>query len=233
MRIIAIGDTHGRDTWKQIVNKEMDADKIVFMGDYFDSKDNINAEIQKLNFQEICEIKRLYPDKFILLVGNHDYHYLRTVDEQYSGYQMWQKQDIGALLDMAINEGIIQMCYINGDFLFSHAGVTKTWCDNNGIDVKADIDISHDINELFFFKPSAFQFKSGKNSSPYGDDITQSPIWVRPQSLLQDQISWYIQVVGHTIQNEIKDYIALSLIDTIDAGEYLSITNGKRKTEKI
>jgi len=233
MRIVAIGDTHGRDTWKQIVDREMDADKIVFVGDYFDSKDKISPEVQKLNFQEICEIKRLFPDKIVLLFGNHDYHYLRTVDEQYSGYQMWQKTDIGAMLDGAINEGIIQMAYVNGDFLFTHAGVTKTWCENNGIEVSKDTDVSHDINELFFFKPSAFQFKSGKNHSAYGDDITQSPIWVRPQSLLQDQINWYIQVVGHTVQDKVNDYFGIILIDTIDVGQYLSITDGVRKTETL
>ena len=35
---IAIGDVHGRNTWQQIVNLEIDnVDKIIFVGDYFDS----------------------------------------------------------------------------------------------------------------------------------------------------------------------------------------------------
>jgi predicted phosphodiesterase len=231
MRIVAIGDTHGRDTWKKIVDKEMDADKIVFMGDYFDSKDNINAEIQKLNFKEICEIKQLYPEKFILLFGNHDFHYIRGIREQYSGFQEWQMTDIGELVHNAIDKNIVQMCYMNGNFMFTHAGVTKTWCENNGIDLSQDIEEA--INLKFYFNPAAFKFKAGKNASQYGDDVTQSPIWVRPSSLLEDQINDYIQIVGHTVQKEIVDYIALSLIDTIEVGEYLSITNGKRKTEKL
>jgi predicted phosphodiesterase len=36
MKIIALGDTHGRTMWKDIVAKESDADKIVFNGDLSD-----------------------------------------------------------------------------------------------------------------------------------------------------------------------------------------------------
>jgi predicted phosphodiesterase len=39
MKLIALGDTHGRSKWKEIVEKENDADKIIFIGDYFDAKD--------------------------------------------------------------------------------------------------------------------------------------------------------------------------------------------------
>lgn len=35
MRIVALGDTHGRVLWKEIVAKEKDADKIVFIGELF------------------------------------------------------------------------------------------------------------------------------------------------------------------------------------------------------
>lgn len=41
MKIVAIGDIHGRDIWEDIVKKEHDADKIVFVGDYFDTRDNM------------------------------------------------------------------------------------------------------------------------------------------------------------------------------------------------
>jgi predicted phosphodiesterase len=37
MKIVAIGDIHGRDYWKQIIEQEQDADVFVFVGDYFDS----------------------------------------------------------------------------------------------------------------------------------------------------------------------------------------------------
>lgn len=34
MQIIAIGDVHGRDTWKEI--EDHDADQLIFIGDYVD-----------------------------------------------------------------------------------------------------------------------------------------------------------------------------------------------------
>ena len=33
MKYVLIGDNHGRTNWKQIVEKEKDADKFIFFGD--------------------------------------------------------------------------------------------------------------------------------------------------------------------------------------------------------
>ena len=67
MKIIGIGDLHGRPYWKQIWEKHSDADKIVFVGDYFDSLDGYtelpvySAAEQIYNFREICALKREFP----------------------------------------------------------------------------------------------------------------------------------------------------------------------------
>ena len=37
MKIIALGDIHGQKKWEKIVEKNSDADEIIFLGDYFDS----------------------------------------------------------------------------------------------------------------------------------------------------------------------------------------------------
>lgn len=217
MKIIAIGDIHGRADWKRIVSGET-FDKVVFVGDYFDTRDGISPTQQKDNFREILEFKKANPDKVVLLFGNHDYHYLKGVEETYSGFQMWQKTDIQELLHPAIDAGLIQMCFVWENLLFSHAGVTKTWCANNGI--TGDYETS--INDLFRFKPLSFRFTSGKNGCNYGDDVEQSPIWVRPESLFEDMIDGYVQVVGHTTQDWIELSEDVVLIDTLGtSGEYL------------
>ena len=36
-KVIVLGDTHGRDIWKKIVEANPDADLFIFIGDYFDS----------------------------------------------------------------------------------------------------------------------------------------------------------------------------------------------------
>ena len=226
MKIIALGDTHGRVIWKDIVAKELESsDKIIFIGDYFDTRDNgISGNKQIVNFKELLQLKRDNPDKVVLLFGNHDFHYLRGVGETYSGYQAGYAIDIGAAINDAIAEGIMQMCYRIDKYVFTHAGVTKTWCLDNEIDVT---NLETSINDLFKYKPLSFKFTMGDNYSQTGNDVCQSPIWVRPVSLLRDMVDDITCVVGHTTVNEIGISDKLILIDTLGiTGDYLTIIDG-------
>lgn len=178
MKIIALGDTHGRTNWKSITQNET-ADYVIFIGDYFDTHEEITAEKQIRNFQDILAYKKTYGDRVILLFGNHDYHYLRSAPEIYSGYQKEHQADIQALIHQALDQDLLQMCFVWQHFLFTHAGITKTWCQYHGI---YNINIEIEVNGLFRCRPECFRFRWGKNKSKQGDDIEQSPIWVRPQS---------------------------------------------------
>ena len=226
MKIIALGDIHGRTIWKGIVNNNL-SDKIVFVGDYFDSKYGISPEKQKENFRDIIEYKRLNKNKVILLIGNHDFHYLKSTEKHYSGFQPGHKIEIQELLHEAIDNDFIKMCHIEGNVIFSHAGFTKTWCKNNLGYENPDIgNFENLVNDLFKNKPNAFKFTPGKNNSTIGDDICQTPIWVRPNSLLIDKIDNFIQVVGHTEQISLIKIEDIILIDSLGTtGEYLQITD--------
>lgn len=193
MKIISISDLHGRNIWKTIIKKP--ADRYVFLGDYFDTHDNIPAHKQIKNFEEILNFKLANPQKVKLLIGNHDYHYLPDAQETYSGYQNEHRDDIQSLLVRALRVDALQPCFVHNQYLFVHAGITKTWCVTNNIDTDF---IEPELKILFDANKQAFKFTPGENSSPFGDDITQSPFWVRPASLVKDQIGGYIQVVGHT-----------------------------------
>jgi len=61
MKILGIGDIHGRDTWKDILDQDFDL--AVFVGDYFDSFD-ITAVEQIFNFEEIIRAKQQASDVF-------------------------------------------------------------------------------------------------------------------------------------------------------------------------
>lgn len=69
MKTIFIGDIHGRDIWKDIVSQEK-PDRVVFIGDYFDSFD-IKGPVQIHNFKEIIEFKKSGECEVIMLIGNH------------------------------------------------------------------------------------------------------------------------------------------------------------------
>ena len=197
-KTVIIGDTHGRDCWKQIVASES-PDRVIFIGDYFDSFDNTAVE-QMHNFQEIIDWKQSGQSEVIMLIGNHDYHYMRGVTQYYSGYQSGARPAIEQLLYE--NKNHMQMAYGMNGFIFSHAGVSSDWLKIHGYDNESNlIDW---INDMWKYKPNVFGF-AGRD--PYGDSTISSPIWIRPYSLqkanrdtLRDQ---FIQVVGHTTQGKI------------------------------
>jgi predicted MPP superfamily phosphohydrolase len=199
MKCVVIGDIHGRDCWKQIVVNEQ-PDRVIFIGDYFDSYDNYTAAEQMHNFKEIIEYKESGKSEVIVLIGNHDYHYMRGINEHYSGYQSGARPAIEQLLYE--NKNHMKMAYGMNGFIFTHAGVSMDWLQIHGYDNESNlIDW---INDMWKYKPNTFSF-AGRD--PYGDSKISSPIWIRPYSLqaanrdtLRDQ---FIQVVGHTTQGKI------------------------------
>lgn len=229
MKIAVIGDIHGRNSWEKIVSK--DYDKIVFIGDYVDSYE-IKPIAQLENLQKIKKFKE-ENENVILLLGNHDYHYL--FDEiRYSGYQIDYKKEFQDIFKEMLDNNLIQASWYYNDVLFTHAGVTDTWIKSTGYegDLKDIKSISEYINDLLINYNGEFHFKDRFFNNPYGNDIFQSPIWIRPQSLLIDRLK-FRQVVGHTSVDEIEieDYIAF--IDSLKNDNYLEIDNNKFKPTKI
>ena len=240
---IYIGDIHGRTIWKDIVDAHPDASTINFIGDYFDSFD-ISPVEQLHNIGQIVEFKKdkNFPGrtKVNLLIGNHDHHYWPGVGGSgTSGYQVVHSFQFEQFFN--INKAHFKMAALVGNVLCTHAGVSPIFLKDNGWN-EGD-DIVEFLNDLFTYKPRVFQF-NGRN--PYGDDIYQTPIWIRPRSLqnsnkekypyngstyIKDR---YIQVVGHTQQNTI-DIEGKSTggkyfyIDTLPVGQYLIEEDGEFK----
>ena len=226
MKTVILGDIHGRDYWKSIVANES-PNRVIFIGDYFDSFDNTAVE-QMYNFQEIIDWKQSGQSEVIMLIGNHDYHYMRGVTQYYSGYQSGARPAIEQLLYE--NKNHMQMAYGMNGFIFSHAGVSSDWLKIHGYDNESNlIDW---INDMWKYKPNVFGF-AGRD--PYGDSTISSPIWIRPYSLqkanrdtLRDQ---FIQVVGHTTQGKIDTegkstggrYYYIDTLGT--SGQYMIIEN--------
>lgn len=237
---IYIGDIHGRTIWKDIVAAHPDAATITFIGDYFDSFD-IAAVNQLHNVKEIVEFKTTTDINVNLLIGNHDHHYWPGVGGGgTSGYQSVHSFQFEQFFND--NKAHFKMAALVGNVLCTHAGVSpiflKDWGWNEGD------DIVEFLNDLFTYKPKVFEF-NGRD--PYGDDVYQTPIWIRPKALqnankekypfkgsstyIKDR---YIQVVGHTQQNtiDIKGKATGGKyfnIDTLPTGQYLIEEAGKFK----
>lgn len=245
MRVIALGDTHGRNNWKAIAEKELaTCNKFVFVGDYFDSHDEKSSGDKQIeNFKEILELKKANPYKVVLLTGNHDYHYIRGIGETYSGYQSGYALEIGEIVEQAIKDSLMQMAFTADGFLYSHAGLTKTWASmfmgrifdesKNNINPEIDETFIQILNNYLVYQPKVFMFNSGINASMTGDDVTQGPIWVRPYSLSKDKVEGWWYVVGHTTSRRLSivDDHQIILIDCLgETGEYLIVEDGKPKS---
>ena len=228
MKTVVLGDIHGRSIWKPILEKESDADTVVFIGDYFDSFDIPGLE-QLQNFEEIIKYKEESGKEVVMLVGNHDHHYFPEIG--YTGTSGFQSKMYTSISN-SINyyRKHLQMCYAQGEYLFSHAGISVSWLKNVFKKDWTVDNVVEKVNELFLHKPRWFNF-SGLD--PYGDDTYQTPIWIRPRSLKiannnTKLYKKYIQVVGHTHQNGIQFKGRTYFVDTFDtSNDYLTIVDGK------
>ena len=221
-KILVLGDIHGRLCWVDIIKKE-NPDKVIFLGDYVSTHEDISEDQQCSNLEDILNYKEANFDKVILLRGNHDLSSLGYSWSACYGDSKNVEKYMVSIKDRFLTD--TQWIYVEGNIIFSHAGISKTWFKNSRFKDLDDIN-NHQPSELFGFIPEhPFDFS--------GDSITQPCVWIRPQSLVEDVLSGYIQVVGHTpvkkITNlkSIKDeFPEIWLCDNLPK-EYLVIEDNK------
>lgn len=225
-KLIIIGDIHGRIIWKKILEKEKNYTKVIFLGDYFDARDpNITPIIERDNFEEILKI-----ENSIILLGNHDNHYFPNTYDRCSGFNIETKRLISTLLD----KKKFKICYKYNNFIFTHAGVSFNFL--NSVFKEYDLEKIDDLlNNLYLEKPNYFDFNQ-RCYNPYGDDVIQSPLWIRPYSLelsnKDTELKKYIQVFGHSnfYDNTYENYIGL---DKLDQEKYGVIENNNLIIKKL
>ena len=200
---LIFGDFHGHFNSLNQIYQDEKPYSVIHLGDYFDnfhgSADSIKdafTNLLKLREDHLSDTKN---GDFTLLLGNHDYHYLMYGLEQYSGYNkeydLWVHTQLKELWD----NKQIKICEYDytSKTLYSHAGFTNTWLKENKME-EADFG---DINKYINLFNLRFTYIGGGDW--YGDSVYNSPIWVRPNSLLSDMykdkdgIQW-TQIVGHT-----------------------------------
>lgn len=129
MKILIVPDVHGRKFWHKAEELISEVDQVVFLGDYLDpySYEGITFEDAITEFKEILDFKEKYSDKVILLIGNHDCHYLITSFMNCSRLHYMFRQEMHDLFMNNIDK--FQLIYEFENYLFSHAGIYKEWMD--------------------------------------------------------------------------------------------------------
>ena len=187
MKNLVLGDIHGRTCWLDIIEDEQ-PDKIVFLGDYVSTHENISADQQCSNLEDILNFKEGFGENCILLRGNHDMQHLGYSWAECSGLDRTVRDWMMTIKDRFLK--LTQWVHVEDNVVFSHAGISKVWMENVGLDNVLD------INDL---KPSEkFGFWPCKLSDYSGDSATQPPTWIRPWTLIEYSYGNYTHVVGHT-----------------------------------
>jgi len=223
MKIIIISDIHGSDNWKRVIPYKDQFDKIVVLGDEFDSWTN-KWPNQMDNALDLIKFKTLNSEKVDLCWSNHATSYF--LREQCSGFQPERFIDIKEFYDK--NQNLYDAIYIYDNWVFSHAGISKAWMKSCGI------KNIRKINRLFRERPNYFRWV-GPNG--YGDNDNEGPFWIRPISLLKNSIKKYHQCVGHTEGNDprmlIQDKQIFVFADTKNHDYFVIIDTNTNNVEFV
>lgn len=209
-KILIIPDVHGRSFWRPAVASG-DYDKIIFLGDYVDPyPDERIGELTALHgLMDIIDFYDRYPDQVVLLLGNHDLHYLSPYyhemcpcdryDEKHSDvlHLLFTKGD---RFNLAHEETIGSQKY-----LFTHAGVNQPWLKRN-LKVIRQPDAIH-LNRLLLFDEGIETLRQ-VGLLRWGMYLTGSVVWSDCEELaVSDPLPDVYQIVGHTRQYDGKPII--------------------------
>lgn len=223
MRVITIGDVHGRNDWEDVIWKKDDKgrvvycsigktfDKVIFLGDYVDSYDKTNNQILD-NFEKIVELKKQYPDNVILLLGNHEASYF--YDERCSGYRGDMHADINDILRKNID--FFQIAFQINNTIWTHAGIHKDWWEYYALPIIEEKIVKRYTPYLILCDTIADQLNLMQEfNEPIlrmvghdrgGVGKVGGPLWVDKKTLYRKPIEGYHQIVGHTVGRDIKTY---------------------------
>lgn len=223
MKILSIGDVHGRDSWKFAINYWDDLDnsineydKIVFVGDYVDSFD-IDDLVMINNLLNIIELKKKYPEKIVLLWGNHDIQYLFGENKYLcSGF----RKSIFITLHQIFTENrdLFQLAYQYKNYLWTHAGLHRGWYKQwiedkkyiiRGGEVKDYLPIDKTGNEADILN---FCFEARHDAifhvgwSRSGNQKVGGPLWADKNETYRKPVLGLHQIIGHSHVDSIKHY---------------------------
>jgi predicted MPP superfamily phosphohydrolase len=267
MKILSIGDIHGKSIWKDKLFKSQlhfdaaykffgheelslqvaslpinEFDKIIFIGDYVDSFTIGNAAILQ-NLQDLIACKKAFPDKIVLLLGNHDIQYI--TGRICSGFRPEMQFDLSELFRNNLQLFQLAFSYKFSDgrnFLWTHAGVTEEWFQLLLLELQEGRfakDFDDFLNEDENYKTVAeilnWAFERNENSlfnvdsDSGGRSLWAGPLWVRPTKLRTYALNSFHQVVGHMPQKTVSAVNSSSghsiyIIDTLEYGDQTTLT---------
>jgi hypothetical protein len=225
---LIIPDVHGRKFWRKALELVDSVDRVIFLGDYHDPypHENISKESSIYEVKSILEFKLSHPSKVVLLLGNHDCHYMWDDLLGCSRFDGLNYDELSKLFND--NKLLFNILYKTDNILFSHAGVVYSWikkyCKNKSIDELLDkpIDYFHDKLWIISYMRGGWE--------DFG-----SCVWSDVREF-KNELDYY-QVFGHT---QLKDELICKTFACLDSRkcflmdtETKEITSIENENEKI
>jgi len=202
-KVLIIPDVHGRRFWRDAIHSG-EYDRVIFLGDYVDPYpyEKIGPLSAQHELEDILHYYEEHPDKVVLLLGNHDLHYLferfhdfspsDRYNEEFSHYYRYLLKE-GDRFKLAHEETIGRRKY-----LFTHAGVSMPWLKRN-MKLIGKPDASH-LNRLLT-TDKGIEALAQVGILRGGMYLNGSMVWCDCDELaLSNPLPNVYQVIGHSQQ---------------------------------
>jgi predicted phosphodiesterase len=221
MKIVAIGDLHGKDCWKNLDFNSYD--KVIFLGDYVDTISIPESNVVN-NLEAILSCADTYPDKVMLLLGNHDIQYLEYPKYRCNGFNSNTQPILTRLF--SDNRDKFKIAFLTQNTLFTHAGLSNGY-----------------FHEIFNMSSSEFQ-QTGNDLAQELNAINNDPVqqlklhqvgyrrgglhkfggvtWADLSETMADCLEGFHQVIGHTkkesiVKHSINEKTSITCIDVLES----------------
>ena len=224
MKILSVGDTHGKAAWQHIDPTKYD--RIYFTGDLYDAFEYTNKEIHT-NALELVQWAKDAGNVY-LCIGNHDAHYFtwhtpvyedvrgsgHSANQLYQAYNLYQD-----------NKELFRVAYRQGNYLWTHAGLSngsynsyfKPYVDDIMASQKFT-NLAQVLNYMWDIKhPSIFLVPMSRG----GGSLHGSLLWSNITDTADDPLENYHQIVGHSrvldiVHKQSNDDTSITYIDCLD-----------------
>ena len=202
---IAIGDVHGLDLWRDVVEAHPGC-RVVFLGDYLDPYGYVPREKLLENLRSIIDLKRSRRED--ACVGTRfDMEIAADASKFFLG-----------------NIHLFQYAFQDGEYLFTHAGVSQLWFDYDFCG-DASRSVAEQLNN-----PAADQVPAllRVGSARGGRACDTGGIFWADKSELEEPLYGFTQIVGHNRVAEVTEHTGpgggkIVFCDCLRNGLYLYI----------